>query len=393
MTRKEKFLKKLKNKYGDEYSLIGEYTAMKSKTDFKHNKCGTTITKAPVQILLNKNNCYICDEQIEMNHSQFLNKIKYYLPKIYEEYEVKGKYKGTKTPIAFIHKKCGFEFDKTPETFLNGKKRCPVCDGTNALRTNEIFQLQVKQAVNDEYFFQDDYIDSYIELECIHKKCGTKFNVSPTSFLNSGTRCPKCTKEKIKNLYKKGMKKFKEEVKESVENEYSVVSNKYINTDTTVTFRHNSEECDFHEFETTPYRFLSQNVRCPICTRGPKSKAMIKIENVLDKEKINYRKEYKFKDLSFERELRFDYAIFNQKEELLFILEYDGEQHFRPIKHFGSIDRFIGLSIKDSLKNAYCNKNNIDLIRISFEDKKILKNKLYNLLKKYGLLKKENRIA
>jgi hypothetical protein len=185
------------------------------------------------------------------------------------------------------------------------------------------------------------------------------------------------------------MKKFKEEVKEKVKNEYLVVSKKYINTDTALTFKHNSPDCDFHEFETTPYRFLSQNVRCPICTRGPKSKTMIKIENILDKEQINYKKEYRFKRLTFERNLRFDYAIFDEKDNFLFLLEYDGEQHFRPIKHFGDLDRFIGRSIKDSLKNTYCKENEIKLIRISFENKKKIKKIIYEILEKYNLIKGE----
>ena len=46
-------------------------------------------------------------------------------------------------------------------------------------------------------------------------------------------------------------------------------------------------------------------------------------------------------------------------------IEFDGEQHFKPIKHFGGKERFKQQQKNDQIKNDYCVENNIALIRIS----------------------------
>ena len=49
-------------------------------------------------------------------------------------------------------------------------------------------------------------------------------------------------------------------------------------------------------------------------------------------------------------------------------IEYDGEQHFRPIEFFGGIESFKNLILKDELKNLYCQENNLSLLRISYKE-------------------------
>lgn len=54
----------------------------------------------------------------------------------------------------------------------------------------------------------------------------------------------------------------------------------------------------------------------------------------------------------------------------LFLIELDGEQHYKPIPFFGGIDKY-EIDIKnDSLKNKYCDDNNILLIRINVSNLK-----------------------
>ena len=58
------------------------------------------------------------------------------------------------------------------------------------------------------------------------------------------------------------------------------------------------------------------------------------IEKILNQNNINYKKEYSFKDLKGKSEmfpLRFDFAIFDNENNLSYLIEYDGEQHFKEI--------------------------------------------------------------
>jgi hypothetical protein len=48
-------------------------------------------------------------------------------------------------------------------------------------------------------------------------------------------------------------------------------------------------------------------------------------------------------------------------------IEFDGEQHFHPVSHFGGIMAYEKLKINDKIKNDYCEDNYINLIRIRWD--------------------------
>lgn len=62
------------------------------------------------------------------------------------------------------------------------------------------------------------------------------------------------------------------------------------------------------------------------------------------------------------RPLKFDFYI--PKTNTL--IEYDGEQHFKPSKKYGG-EKFETTIENDKIKNEYCLKNNINLIRIHYK--------------------------
>lgn len=99
------------------------------------------------------------------------------------------------------------------------------------------------------------------------------------------------------------------------------------------------------------------------------SKGQYKIEQILQKNNIIYKKEYTFNDLKSEKNgyLRFDFAIFNQQNKLLYLIQFDGQQHFKQYNNdwFNNIS-FQEIQKHDSLKNEYCKQKNIPLIRIPF---------------------------
>lgn len=100
-----------------------------------------------------------------------------------------------------------------------------------------------------------------------------------------------------------------------------------------------------------------------------------KIETLLQLHNIDYQKEYKFLDCISPKGnlLRFDFYINNS-----YLLEYDGEQHFKETSFFGNkiVDSKTELEkyqLYDKIKNNYCIKNNIPLIRISYTHLKDIK--------------------
>ena len=96
------------------------------------------------------------------------------------------------------------------------------------------------------------------------------------------------------------------------------------------------------------------------CNCRHQSKGERKIESLLIENKIPFKREFIFSDLS---NRRFDFAILkNNKVE--YLIEYDGEQHFSESSFCN--DSLVERRKRDEEKNSYCLKNNIPLIRIPY---------------------------
>ena len=54
--------------------------------------------------------------------------------------------------------------------------------------------------------------------------------------------------------------------------------------------------------------------------------------------------------------------------DLNLCIEFDGKQHFEPVKHFGGKVNFDKTKKRDEIKNNFCFNNNIKLLRISYKD-------------------------
>lgn len=112
------------------------------------------------------------------------------------------------------------------------------------------------------------------------------------------------------------------------------------------------------------------------------------IKTLLDQNSIYYKTEYIFNDLKnpkTNRCLRFDFAIFDEKNNLQYLIEFDGRQHYTgPEAEWNHSSSLEDIQFRDNLKNEYCKTNNIILKRIpytalshlSFEE---IQGNLYNL--------------
>ena len=102
-----------------------------------------------------------------------------------------------------------------------------------------------------------------------------------------------------------------------------------------------------------------------------------KIEQLLQELNIEYEKEKIFKECKDNLNLRFDFFL----PKYNICIEYDGEQHFKPIKYWGGEEGLRNRQNKDKIKNNYCKENNIQLIRLNYLEKdKISKDYLFSII-------------
>ena len=87
------------------------------------------------------------------------------------------------------------------------------------------------------------------------------------------------------------------------------------------------------------------------------SRGNTKISELLDEANIDYETEKKFETCKDKKELPFDFFINNQ-----YLIEYDGEQHFKKDNIFD----YEYTHNHDLIKSQWCKENNIPLIRIPY---------------------------
>lgn len=196
-----------------------------------------------------------------------------------------------------------------------------------------------------------DYNKSKILIWCgnkNHKYIKTTLN----KVMNSNIKCETCEKEYRISV----MKSFVEELGY----EFYGVSN-YCKSDFIKSMVKVKCNLDGYVFTIRFSSLKYEGKRCPHCSM---SYGEQEVARVLKKYKIPYHIQYRFKDCIDLKTLPFDFKIDKRK----ILIEYDGAQHFRPVDLFDGEEGFKICKKHDKIKNDYCEKNGIKLIRIPYWD-------------------------
>lgn len=111
-------------------------------------------------------------------------------------------------------------------------------------------------------------------------------------------------------------------------------------------------------------------IGCPYCFDTKKfvfSKGEKAVEKTLDSLNITYIPQYTFDDCRDKNMLPFDYYILSLRK----CIEFDGQHHYFPVNFNGISDEealvnHMSTIKHDRIKDNYCKKNNIDLLRIPY---------------------------
>jgi len=411
--------------FGDRYKIIGEFVNTKNKIEIFDNKCGKSFTQRPLRLL----------EGIGCGCTKKISGLKKLTKEIVQErsnqihnfeYEIIGDYVNTQTKIEIKHLVCGNIFLQKPNNHLEGKS-CKKCAGLEKL-TKETLQERSDKKHNNTYEIIGECLGRDKKIKIKHLTCGTIFETTPASHLLKLGCCSTCFK-----LEKSSKENLQEESNKKHNFEYKIIG-EYKNCDTHIEIKHLI--CG-NSFKQTPYKHLSNN-RCPICYGKNKlskeilqkrsdekynkeytilgdyvnnyepilirhdkcgaeykqipnnhlrdrpcfrcreniSVGELKILNYLEEKNIDYVYNNSFEDCKLIKKLRFDFYL---PEKNIFI-EFDGEQHFKPIEKFGGLEGFNETLERDNVKNEWCKRNNKQLLRIKYNENVVDKlNQIINI--------------
>lgn len=345
---------------GREYVFLDKYINSSTKLRVQHTKCGHLYEVKP-NVFLNGRRCPKCakdarkGKRVEpMTHSQWLCRVE---SLVGDEYTFHESYQGSINPLKVTHELCGYKYTVTPSDFSRGA-RCPKCIHKRTTitqsKTPEEFNKQVTEITKGEYLFLESYKGTHKSIRVKHTLCGYHYKVSPHDFLK-GTRCPEC----LRLSKKKTQQEWDEQVLELGHGEYKFIEC-YKRDNEKIKCKHTI--CG-HEYMVAPNTFIN-GARCPKCKY---SKGEKEVERTLNELGIAFIPQKRFPGLRNHLPLSFDFFL----PEHLILIEYQGQQHYKPIDFFGGKDTFIKQQLHDEMKKNYSSANGYSLIEIPyFEDVK-----------------------
>ena len=104
------------------------------------------------------------------------------------------------------------------------------------------------------------------------------------------------------------------------------------------------------------------------------SRAEIKIREILEEAGLNFKMEYIFPDLKTHngRPLRFDFVIFDDDNNIDFLIEYQGKQHYEASNKFGGKRGLYQQQYNDNQKRRFCALHDLYLIEIPYTEENLI---------------------
>ena len=233
------------------------------------------------------------------------------------------------------------------------KNACNICEDTKSYRkrVQQVNKLkELLETTPNIILLTEDIkrVKNKIDFKCL--KCGNVFQRNIYEFFKT-QKCPFCEG----NISKYNLELFQKKMEAKKILDYEVVGD-FKNSETPILFKH--KKCGFI-WKASPSNILAGH-GCPKCKL---SKGETKIAQILDELEIKYYTQYRFKNTEISN-MPFDFYVLYKNKE--YCIEFQGEQHFKPIDHFGGEEKFIIQKERDIKKKNFCNKRNIILIEIPY---------------------------
>lgn len=317
--------------------------------------------------LINGTGCYKCGGTMKLTNDEFLERFNL----VTSDIELLDEYKNHKTKIKCRCKIDNHEWSALPQSLLKGHG-CPKCSqrkaSINYRKSHEQFIEEMK-VIHPDYEILDVYVDGKTALRYKCNVCGAIRKSTPNGLLR-GDMCQSCfaiTRRSSTEAFKKKLEERNPDVE---------LISEYIDTNTKVKVK-----CKYHECEwfVLPSNAL-KTCGCHICneTLGERT-----IAKVLDKYNISYDSQHRFEECRNVRPLPFDFYLPQHNT----CIEYDGEQHFRPVTFGGCSMEIAEENLKntqdrDKIKDKFCSDNNITLLRIKYDQLNNVENIIQNSIVK-----------
>jgi hypothetical protein len=271
---------------------------------------------------------------------------------------------GSKDEYLWKCKKCKSTYSSSVNNKTKGDTGCPFCKGVKVNHTNCLWTTHPKicvqwhKTLNGDFTPYDITSGSSIKVWWICEK-GHEWEATVNNRVNNEQSCPYCEGSRasietcLSTLYPDLSKQWHPSKNGEL-------------TPFDVTIGSNRKvwwlgECG-HEWEM---KIRNRTIQGSGCLECNESKGEKKLREIFSAKGIQITSQYEFKNLLGigGRNLKFDFAVFDESDKLVFLVEYDGEFHFEKLYEGDGHEIIV---VHDQRKNKYCQKSKIPLVRIPY---------------------------
>lgn len=258
---------------------------------------------------------------------------------------------------------CGTERSVYDGSLKNGTTKSCGCRGRgykaskrnpqDNVEVREKYESYVGKKIGMLQVLSLNYAGGYYICQC---DCGKTVKVQKYNLISGNTTSCGCKRAKT--------------YRENKEKEYRRLIGQKINHITVLDcyYKNNSFwfkcKCDCgKEFDALATKVATEYLQSCGCL---KSKAEEDMAKILDAKGISYKREYRLSDCCDKQPLPFDFAIFNEADELVGLMELNGKQHYTT----GGWQTKAALEYiqkRDKIKIRYCVQENIPLLVIPYQ--------------------------
>jgi very-short-patch-repair endonuclease len=299
-----------------------------------------------------------------------------FLERVFNKYGDKitilSEYINTKSTIEILCNVCKYQWQDVARLFIEKTGGCPKCNtdkrkfnkpkATNLLKHEDML-CRLPQTITDNITILNYYQGSTnpIDVEC--KNCGNKWTTQPIHlYHNHG--CIVCSRRADAKRRRQSHDDFVAVIDKIHYGKIKILS-QYEGGANPI--KAECLECG---------RIWDVAIACRLKIRGCAkccfSKGELKIEEILRDNNIDFMTQVSFDGFQGQRDCgmkstkyRYDFAIMGNGS-IKHLIEYDGNQHFKPVPSWGGVERFKIQQEIDEKKTKYCQDNGIKLIRIPY---------------------------
>ena len=365
--------KRLKERFPYQELLTVHYTKMQEPATVQCCSCKNEYTLKQAFNFLRANKKCVCKKCINNKSSGRLSIQEFQLKidKLYPNESLTVlNYTLKNRPCSIKCNNCGQIWTlQNAESFYNKHKKyvCKNCyPNKNNLMQQTILKFYTWKDNQNNFIFKTipKKINSKTLIKGICVSCGKESEKNIYDYLKN-KKCKYCAKNILKTI---------EEYQKEIGEEYTVLQ--YNGMNHRSKFKHNL--CGFC-YEANSASFL-----CPRC-KGTKGER--KIRSWLLKNNIAFQEQKIFIINGHKLRVDFYLPLYN------YVIEYNGQQHYRPIDFFGGETTFKRQQLYDSYKRQYFKNKMFEISYIEYNDINFLLNGLLQTLKSSSTISMESKGA